>query len=85
MSIDPLAEAFARARRQHERGDLKGAEVRYRNILASDPQHAGALHLLGVLTHQRGRLGAALVLMLRVVCPEPAERSKLFLVVRIHN
>jgi len=38
----------------HNAGDLQQAEQEYRRILRLDPQHADALHLLGVIGQQRG-------------------------------
>jgi len=40
---------------QHKAGKLVQAEKLYRNILRFDPQHADALHLLGVAAYQQGR------------------------------
>ncbi|WP_247887037.1 tetratricopeptide repeat protein [Azospirillum sp. SYSU D00513] len=45
-----LAEALG----HHRAGALDAAETLYRRILDASPGHADALHLLGVLTHQRG-------------------------------
>jgi tetratricopeptide (TPR) repeat protein len=39
----------------HKAGQIDQAELVYRNILDDDPDHAEALHLLGVLLHQRGQ------------------------------
>ena len=38
----------------HEAGRLNEAESLYQEVLALDEAHASALHLLGVLCHQRG-------------------------------
>jgi tetratricopeptide (TPR) repeat protein len=38
----------------HQAGRLDRAEALYRRILAARPRHADALHLLGLLHHQRG-------------------------------
>jgi predicted O-linked N-acetylglucosamine transferase (SPINDLY family) len=38
----------------HAAGRLDAAEAIYRQILARQPKHAPTLHLLGVLSHQRG-------------------------------
>ena len=46
-----LAEAFQR----HQAGQLPQAERGYRQVLAIVPEHADALHLLGVIAHQTGR------------------------------
>jgi predicted O-linked N-acetylglucosamine transferase (SPINDLY family) len=55
----------------HESGDLVGAETAYRRILAIDPGHADALHLLGVVEHQRGRHEVALQLIGRAIALAP--------------
>ena len=49
----------------HQRGRLREAEVAYRDLLAADPLHAGALHYLGVLLLQLGRAEAAADLIRR--------------------
>jgi tetratricopeptide (TPR) repeat protein len=46
---------FTNALEHHQHGRLAEAERLYRQILAIDPQHSDALHLLGVLAHQVGR------------------------------
>ena len=55
--------AFAAALRHHQTGRLEEAERLYRQILQADPNHADALHFLGVIAHQRGRNQAALELL----------------------
>jgi predicted O-linked N-acetylglucosamine transferase (SPINDLY family) len=45
---------FQQALEVHRAGKLADAESLYRAILAQEPQHAQALHFLGVLHHQRG-------------------------------
>jgi len=45
--------------RMHERGDLAGAEQRYRAMLRADAGDADAIHLLGLIAHQRGDHAAA--------------------------
>ena len=51
------------AMRHHQGGRFIEAERLYAQILQSDPRHADALHLLGVLAHQTGRHDAAAVLI----------------------
>lgn len=48
------AAALEAAIRLHESGDLAGAEQRYREILQADANDADAIHLLGLIAHQRG-------------------------------
>jgi len=48
-----VADWFAQALRHHQDGALDVAEPLYRRVLKSEPLHADALHLLGVLNHQR--------------------------------
>jgi tetratricopeptide (TPR) repeat protein len=52
---DKIAELLAVALRHHRSGQLAEAEVRYREILAIDPNHVASLHLLGAVAHQIGR------------------------------
>ena len=50
-----LSEALAIAIQQHQAGRLQAAEHIYRQILAFEPDHPDALHLLGVIAHQVGK------------------------------
>ena len=50
---------LATARAYHEAGNLGQAEEIYRRILAGDPRHAEARHLLGLVEIQRGNPQAA--------------------------
>ena len=50
----PVALAFEMAVRNHQAGQLQLAEQLYRQILQSEPQHAGALHFLGLIAYQTG-------------------------------
>jgi hypothetical protein len=54
IAMDVLSETIAAAVRLRQRGDLTQAEDLYRGILEQQPDHPGALHLLGVVAHQRG-------------------------------
>lgn len=54
------AAALQRALQLHQAGRLAEAEEIYRRILAGRPQHADALHLLGLIAQQRGNGPAAL-------------------------
>jgi protein O-GlcNAc transferase len=50
-----IPEAFDLALRRHQAGRLADAEALYRQILAVQPNHAEARHLVGVIAHQTGR------------------------------
>ena len=47
----------------HTAGDLSQAEDIYQQILQTDPNQTQALHLLGVIAHQRGENGRAVTLI----------------------
>ncbi|MGO8744451.1 MAG: tetratricopeptide repeat protein [Thermoguttaceae bacterium] len=49
------AELLAIAVQHHQAGRLQAAERMYRQILAVEPNHADALHLLGVIARQAGK------------------------------
>ena len=57
-SID-TAELLRNARERHQSGDLQQAEQLYRQILAVDPDHAEAIHLMGMLAYQVSQYEAA--------------------------
>jgi Flp pilus assembly protein TadD, contains TPR repeats len=46
--------ALTEAVRAHQAGRLDAAAAGYRRVLAAQPKHPDALHLLGLLSHQRG-------------------------------
>jgi protein O-GlcNAc transferase len=50
-----IPQAFELALQNHQAGRLADAESLYRRILAAQPNHAAALHLLGLIAHQVGR------------------------------
>ena len=56
-------DALRRGLAHHRAGRLAEAEAVYRAILASDPNHADALQLLGTIAHQVGQHGAAIELL----------------------
>jgi len=66
-----LAEMFATAKRRHREGKLGEAEHLYRVILNRDANHAGAMHLLGLLAMQAGQLEAAEDLIRRAIAMKP--------------
>jgi len=64
-------QAFNLAVQRHNAGRLQEAESLYRKILEQRPDHAEALHLLGVLSSQLGRNGAAVELIQRAITLKP--------------
>src|SRR6516225_11058913 len=71
-SPEAVARELANALRDHQTGGLAAAARRYQSILAQIPGHADALHLLGVVALQQGRLQQAVELMSRAVDANPA-------------
>ena len=61
----------------HQSGRLAEAEALYRQILAIDPDHAGALQLLGAMAHQRGQHGVAIELIQRSLSLDPGGKQTL--------
>ena len=55
----------------HRAGDLARAEAIYRQVLAQDPNHTDALHLLGAVAHQVGRNEDAVELISRAIRLRP--------------
>ena len=64
-------ESFQLAFQHHQANRLAEAESLYRRILATNPNHADALHMLGVLANQSGRTQEAFVLIGRAIQLEP--------------
>ena len=67
-----VPEALALALQHHQAGRLAEAEAIYRQILAADPRHADAMHLLGVIAHQVGRNDVAVEMILKAIALAPA-------------
>ena len=67
-----IAEAYQRAIEHHQSGRFQAAEALYRDILSAHPDHAGSLHLLGVLALQFGRHDLALEYIDRSIRIEPS-------------
>jgi protein O-GlcNAc transferase len=70
----PLPQAIQTLRQAwglHQQGQLAQAETLYRQVLAVQPDHADALHFLGVLESQRGRREPGLSLIDRAVALNP--------------
>jgi tetratricopeptide (TPR) repeat protein len=71
MSL-PSSAALAKALACHQRGELDGAASLYRDILSAEPHHADALHLLGVVSLQRGQPRQAIELIERALALRPS-------------
>ena len=67
MRTPSIQQALQTALRHHEAGKLHEAEAIYRQILAAEPNHADALHLMGALAYQVGRHDVALDLIQRAI------------------
>jgi tetratricopeptide (TPR) repeat protein len=75
-----ISEALAAAMQHHQAGRLQAAEQIYRQILAVEPNQAGAWHLLGLLAYQAGRHEVAVEYIARAITlkdTEPAFHSNL--------
>jgi tetratricopeptide (TPR) repeat protein len=66
-SADRIAKLMLLARRHHQSARLSEAERVYREILAMQPNHVDALHLLGVVANQTGRNELAVDLLGRAI------------------
>ena len=68
-----IADAFQTAIAHHQDGRLPQAEVIYRQVLQMQPNHADALHLLGVIAAQTGKYEVAADLISRAINAKPSE------------
>lgn len=68
---DPNAALMARGMTLHRRQDAAGARAVFEQVLAADPQHAEALHALGVIAAQERKPSAALDWFDRAVAADP--------------
>ena len=72
--IRTTADAWAqRGIDAHRQGQLDAAASAYKRALSLDPQHAHALHYLGVIDYQGGRFESALPLLERAAVAIPSE------------
>jgi predicted O-linked N-acetylglucosamine transferase (SPINDLY family) len=62
-----ISQALAIAVQHHQAGRLQAAEQIYRQILAVEPNHADAWHLLGVIADQVGKHEVAIEFMERAI------------------
>ena len=75
-----LQEAIDLAIQHHTAGDLAKAESIYQQVLQTDPNHPDALHLLGVIAHQKGENDTAVDLITKALKfkPDYAEACLLY-------
>src|SRR5580704_4495481 len=66
-----MADTIQIALQHHQHGRLEEAARLYQAILADQPHHLEALHLLGVAAHQQGDHARAVVLIGRAVAGDP--------------
>ncbi len=62
-----IPEALAIAIQHHQAGRLQAAEQIYRQILAVEPNHGDAIHLLGLIAHQVGKHEVAVEYIRRAI------------------
>ena len=72
LALDPSG-LVNQAMRLHMAGRIQQAEAIYGQVLAADPGHADANHLMGGLAHQKGDLDEAEALMSRAIAAAPHE------------
>jgi len=71
MPAVSVAQAFELALQHHQAGRLVEADALYRQILAAQPNHSDALHLLGVIADQAGRHDLAVDCIRRAIVLDP--------------
>jgi len=71
MPTLPVPQAFAVALQHHQTGRWADAEALYHQILDVQPDHAEALHYLGVLAHQTGKPDLAMERIRRAIAIVP--------------
>jgi len=67
----PVSELLQNGLVHHHAGRLQEAEAIYQSILQEQPQHPGALHLLGVIAHQTGKHETAVNLIEQAIKINP--------------
>ena len=67
-----LSEMLRDAIAHHQTGRLPQAEILYRKILQAVPGHPDALHLLGLIAHQAGKIDNAVELIGRAIRSKPS-------------
>lgn len=71
--MNQLEQLLILAVQNHQLGELEVAESYYRQVLSIDSQQADALHLLGVLSGQRGDFVTAVEMIGRAITARPGD------------
>jgi predicted O-linked N-acetylglucosamine transferase (SPINDLY family) len=71
MAPGKIEQVMQTAVQHHRAGRVREAEASYRQVLAATPDHAEALHLLGVIAGQTGRFEEAADLIRRAITAAP--------------
>jgi len=74
-AMAPDSDLLKAALRHHDAGRLTDAESLYRQLLSEDPRNVDAMHLLGVIAHQRGDHAYAVELISRALAEYEANAS----------
>ena len=72
----PVCRSLQQAVTLHQQGRLDDAERLYNGVLRGAPRDFDALHLLGVLMHQRGRSAEALKLIAKALRVDAKSRTR---------
>jgi Tfp pilus assembly protein PilF/2-polyprenyl-3-methyl-5-hydroxy-6-metoxy-1,4-benzoquinol methylase len=76
MTLTPqMAHLFEEAQDLHQAGRLADAKARYERVLAADPRHGGALHMVGLMAHQVGQNDVAVDLLARAAKYDPGSAA----------
>ena len=69
--MQPVRDLMRAARKREAAGDLNGAVAIYEEVLSREPDHAGALHGIGVLMNRREEFSRAAEWLERAVAAGP--------------
>lgn len=69
--MNTIAEMFETAVQQHQAGQLPQAVQLYQQILQRQPNHAGALNLMGVIACQSGKLAEGITFYQKAIAVQP--------------
>ena len=75
--MDPIAQKFAKAVALHQANDLNGAEVLYREIMATNPEYPELWNMFGVLHFHRGQFPTAVTCLRAALEQMPNDSSVL--------